>query len=295
MKKLIEQFLDYIQLELGLSENTRIAYKTDLTYFIAFLHDRKIASIQDARRTDILDFMMAERLRGMSETSVVRELVTLKVFFRYLLQEGELEKNEAEKMESPKLWKMLPDFLSTQEVERLLKAPDVETSLGFRDNAILQTFYATGMRVSELAEITIDGLYFDEGYIRCIGKGKKERVIPIAKAASETVEKYLQKVRPQYTQDPEQRVVFLSKQGKKLSRKTLWAMIKKYAIQAGITKNIYPHTLRHSFASHLLENGADLRTIQEMLGHADIGTTQIYTHVEHKRLKSIHTQFHPRA
>lgn len=295
MNALVSQFLDYISLELGLSPNTRIGYETDLNYFTAFLHDKHITRFDDVTRRDILGFLMAEKSRGMSTATIARELVSVKVFFRFLQQEGFLTGNEAEKMESPKLWKVLPDTLSHEEVDRLLKAPDSDTSIGLRDRAILSMFYATGMRVSELADITIDGLHFEEGYIRCIGKGRKERVIPIAASTSKLIKRYLSDVRPKHINDPNQRAVFLTRRGSSLNRKTLWAMIKKYAVQAGITKNVTPHTLRHSFASHLLANGADLRTIQEMLGHADISTTQIYTHVDNERLQSIHHRFHPRA
>ncbi|MFC1467848.1 site-specific tyrosine recombinase XerD [Verrucomicrobiota bacterium] len=295
MNALVEQFLDYVSLELGLSPNTRAGYQNDLTHLTAFLHDKNITSFNDVTRREILSFLMAEKSRGMSTATIARELVSVKLFFRFLLQEGFISRNESEKMESPKLWKVLPHTLSHGEIERLLKAPDSDTSLGLRDRAILNMFYATGMRVSELADITIDNLHFAEGYIRCIGKGRKERVIPIAQSAQKLVNRYLTEIRPKHAKDNEQRTVFLTRRGTGLNRKTLWAMIKKYAVQAGITKNVTPHTLRHSFASHLLANGADLRTIQEMLGHADIATTQIYTHVDNERLQSVHHQFHPRA
>lgn len=295
MNALVEQFLDYISLELGLSPHTRIAYQGDLTYFVAFLGDKQIPNFSEVTRHDILDFLSAEKNRGMSTATIARELVSIKVCLRHLLQEGLITRNDSEIMESPKLWKILPDTLSRDEVDRLLNAPDTDTSLGIRDRAIFETFYATGMRVSELAGITIDNLHFDEDYIRCIGKGRKERVIPITQSAQKLITHYLSTARPKYAKKVETRAVFLSNRGSQLSRKTLWAMIKKYAIQAGIVKNVTPHTLRHSFATHLLANGAPLRIIQEMLGHADIGTTQIYTHVDAERIKSVHQQFHPRA
>jgi integrase/recombinase XerD len=295
MKVMIQKFLDYVSFELGLSANTRSAYQNDLTGFCAFLHDKQIAGFDEVLRRDILEFLTAEKARGMSTPTIARELVTIKVFFRYLTQEQILSRNESEKMESPKLWKVLPDSLRSDEIMRLLNAPDPTTAIGRRDRAILETFYATGMRVSELAGLTIDQLYFDENHIRCTGKGRKERLIPIAKNTQATIDRYLQHARTKPTTPDTERHLFLSNRGTALSRKTIWVMIKKYAIQAGITKNISPHTLRHSFATHLLENGASLRIIQEMLGHADIATTQIYTHVDSSRLKSIHEQFHPRA
>lgn len=295
MNAFLQSFLDYISLERGLSINTRKAYADDISQFLNFLEQKRVTSLNMVSRKQILDHLMTMKSRGMSTNSISRHLVSIKVFFRYLQQEGLLDKNITDTMDSPKLWKILPDTLSEKEVSLLLKAPDMRTKLGIRDRAILELFYASGLRVSELAGLQLSGLHIDEGYIRVIGKGRKERVIPVAKESSDLLELYLEDVRPLLCDTPHLQNVFVSKQETQLTRQRLWQIIKKYTKEAGIMKNVTPHTLRHSFASHLLQNGAPLRVIQEMLGHADIATTQIYTHVNPERLKSIHQQFHPRA
>lgn len=295
MNALLESFLDYISLERGLSINTRKAYADDIGQFLRFLDRKGVTSLSMVSRKQVLDHLMAMKARGMSTNSISRHLVSIKVFFRYLQQEGLLDKNITDTMDSPKLWKILPDTLSEKEVGLLLNAPDMRKKLGIRDRAILELFYASGLRVSELAGLQIPGLHIDEGYIRVIGKGRKERVIPVAKESSDILELYLEDVRPLLCENPHLQNVFVSNRETALTRQRLWQLIKKYTKEAGIMKNVTPHTLRHSFASHLLQNGAPLRVIQEMLGHADIATTQIYTHVDPNRLKSVHQQFHPRA
>lgn len=294
MRALLEQFLDYVSLERGLSKHTRAAYADDIGRFLDWLTEKGVRSINAVTRAQILDHLMAEKARGLAANSLSRHLVSLKVFFRYLAQEGLLSVNVAETMESPKVWKMLPNVLTPKEIDRLFAAPDLKTPTGVRNRAILELFYASGMRVSELAGLQISDLQFDEHFLRCIGKGRKERVVPVGKEALERVKQYLA-IRPQFSPGPQEQTIFLSSRHQPMSRKTIWDMIKKCAVAAGITKTIYPHTLRHSFASHLLANGAPLRIIQEMLGHADIATTQIYTHVDPDRLKGVHRQFHPRA
>jgi len=297
MRFLLDQFMDHLVLERGLSENTRLAYSHDLSEFLDFLARRGRAGIQDVQRKDILEFLMEGKGKGLVASSLARRLVAIKVFFRYLAQEGLLASNVADAMDSPRLWKILPPTLSMEEIDRLLAAPDIRSIRGLRDRAILETFYATGLRVSELASLTLESLHFDADYIRCIGKGDKERVVPIGTRAMESIQKWLERGRPAYAErgGGECRAVFLSRLGRPLTRITLWRQIRAYARKAGIQKQISPHTLRHSFATHLLANGASLRVIQEMLGHADISTTQIYTHVDSGRLQSVHHQFHPRA
>jgi len=295
MRALLEQFLDYVSLERGLSKNTRAAYADDISRFLDDLAKKSMKSLNDVSRKDILDHLMSEKARGLGANSLARHLVSLKVFFRYLTQEGLLSVNVAETMDSPKVWKMLPSVLTPKEIDRLFDAPDLKTPLGLRNRAILELFYASGLRVSELTGLQLTDLHFDERFLRCIGKGRKERVVPVAKTAIKWVERYIEEVRPQLAPGAHEHTVFLSKRRQALSRKTVWDMIKKCARNAGITKTVYPHSLRHSFASHLLANGAELRIIQEMLGHADIATTQIYTHVDPDRLKGVHRQFHPRA
>ncbi len=295
MQVLLDQFLDYVSLERGLSENTRKAYGADLSTFIAFLQARGVKSINSVTRQHILDFLMEQRDRGLSTGSISRRLVSIKVLFKYLQQEALLRSNITESMDSPKLWKVLPSTLSFKEVDRLLAAPAEKDRNGLRDRAMLETMYGTGLRVSELAQLTLDDIHFDAGYVRCMGKGKKERVVPLNEAARALIQRYLDEVRPALARGQPIRAVFLTRRGHAFSRKGIWKSVKKYAKIAGIMKNVKPHTLRHSFASHLLANGAPLRVIQEMLGHADITTTQIYTHVDPARLKSVHAQFHPRA
>ncbi len=295
MRALLEQFLDYVSLERGLSKNTRAAYADDIVRFLDFLAKKGVGSLNDVTRKQILDHLMAEKERGLSANSLSRHLVSLKVFFRYLAQEGLLSVNVAETMDSPKVWKMLPGVLTPKEVDRLFDAPDLKTPLGLRNRAILELLYASGLRVSELTALQLDDLQLADHFLRCIGKGRKERVVPVGGDAVKRVQRYLKEVRPQLATGGQEQAVFLSRRGGALSRKTIWDMIKKCARDAGITKTVYPHTLRHSFASHLLANGAELRIIQEMLGHADIATTQIYTHVDPARLKGVHRQFHPRA
>ncbi len=297
MRFLLDQFMDYLTLERGLSANTRLGYGHDLSEFLAFLSRKGRAGIQEVVRRDILDFLMESKQKGLAAPSLARRLVAIKVFFRHLSREGLLAANVADAMDSPRLWKILPPTLTVEEVDRLLAAPDVSTPRGLRDRAILETFYATGLRVSELAGLALESLHFDAEYVRCVGKGDKERVVPIGRRAISAVQAWLERGRPAYAAKSggASRAVFLSRLGTPLSRVTLWRHIRAYARRAGIRKEISPHTLRHSFASHLLANGASLRVIQEMLGHADISTTQIYTHVDQSRLQSVHHQYHPRA
>lgn len=295
MYALVNQFLDYLTLERGLSKNTRQAYAFDLKQFSEFLDKNAITSLNNLTRKDIVSFMMSEKKRGLAGVSIARELVAIKVFFRYLLQENMLNIDVTETMESPKLWKSLPTSLTMKEMEHLLDTPDTSKPLGIRDRALLETFYGTGMRVSELAELSLDDLHFDSGYIRCMGKGRKERVIPIGKTAQRALTEYMDRIRPVLLRDASCRQVFLTRRGTPFSRSGLLKLVKIYSHKAGIAKNVHPHTLRHSFATHLLANEAPLRVIQEMLGHADIGTTQIYTHVDSSRLKNIHSRFHPRS
>ena len=297
MKALAEEFLDYLTVEKGLSENTIDAYRRDLYKYIDFLDkEKKINHIREAKHSDITDFMMLEKDKGLSPNSVSRNLVAIKVFHRFLARERYVKENVADVLDSPKLWKHLPDVLSVSEIEQILKVPNLKNWMGIRDRAILELLYATGMRVSELATLAMDNVNIDVGFLKCIGKGEKERIVPVGKQAKEMLCRYMDKVRPKLLkkQAKASRFVFLSRLGKSISRQSIWKMIKKYANAARIKKKITPHTLRHSFATHMLERGADLRVVQELLGHADISTTQIYTHVDKERLKAIHRKYHPR-
>jgi len=295
MNGMLEKFLEYIALEKGLSPNTGEAYRQDLSDFTGWLQRHKINDLNAVTRRHIMDFLLDQREKGLAATTLSRRLVAIRVFFRFLQQEGFIAANLTDAMDAPKLWKVLPGVLSVAEVDRLLNAPDSKKPQGLRDKAMLELLYGSGLRVSELCGLKMDDLHDDARYIRCTGKGRKERVVPYGNSARTHLLRYTEDVRRQWNKDPHQRAIFITRRDRPLSRKTVWAMIKKYAAVAGVTRDISPHTLRHSFASHLLANQAPLRVIQEMLGHADISTTQIYTHVDSGRLKSVHKQFHPRA
>jgi len=288
---LVDAFLDHLTVERGLAVNTRLAYSDDLSQFVGFLHRRQIDHINTVRRQHITEYLMEQRKRGLTARSVSRHLATIRMFCRFLHRERLLANDITQTIDSPKLWRTLPHTLDYREVERLLAAPQPRTRLGLRDKAMVELMYASGLRVSEVAKLTLNEVNLEAGFLRVVGKGNKERIVPVGKHASEWLRRYLDEAR-----DGQKRAeVFLSSRGTPLSRKTIWHLIKKYAHATGITKNITPHTLRHSFATHLLENGGDLRVIQEMLGHADIGTTQIYTHVDQRRLKDTHYRYHPRS
>ncbi|MFH1479563.1 MAG: site-specific tyrosine recombinase XerD [Candidatus Omnitrophota bacterium] len=294
MNELVEEFLSYLSVERGLSNNTLSSYKMDLLKFLGFLKAKKIASIDSLSRKDITSFMLSEKERGLSSNSISRELACLKSFFKFLLRESRIKEDITSVIESPKLWKKLPSVLSVGEVERILKAPNIKDIQGARDKAAIELMYATGMRVSELINLKMNDLNMEVGFCKCLGKGSKERIVPFGKKAKEAVNVYLDFSRPRLLKKKITNSLFLTRLGRSMSRQTFWKLIKKYASEAGIEKHITPHSLRHSFATHILERGADLRVVQEMLGHSDISTTQIYTHVNKDRLKSIHHKFHPR-
>ncbi len=294
MKELITTFLDYLSVERGLSSNTIVSYRKDLEFYIDFLTSCHRDSLSKITKNDITNFMLAQKDKGISTNSVVRRLAAIRMFHRFLAREKILKNDPSDLIDSPKLWKKIPDTLSLNEVNALLSQPDVRNRQGSRDKAILETLYATGMRVSEAVNLKVDSVNLDIGFLRCIGKGNKERIIPLGTKAISSIKRYLKISRPLLSKKRESEFLFLNRFGKKISRQSLWKLIKKYAHQARIKKSIGPHILRHSFATHLLERGADLRSVQEMLGHANISTTQIYTHINKERLKTIHRMFHPR-
>ena len=294
VRDMIEDFLNYLLVERGLSENTISAYRSDLYKYSDFTQKKRRFHPNEITRDDIRDYMMTQKKRGLSANSISRSLVAIKVFHRFLLREKYIKEDVASVLDSPKLWKHLPESLSISEVEEIIKKPNIRNWLGIRDKAALELMYATGLRVSEIVNLIVNNVNLDIGFVKCVGKGSKERIVPIGKHSQAALTRYIQKVRPKLIKFTPSKVLFLSRLGKKISRQSFWKMIKKYVLLAGIKKDIAPHTLRHSFATHLLEGGADLRVVQEMLGHADISTTQIYTHVNKERLKSIHHQFHPR-
>lgn len=295
MKELISQFVEHLAFERGLSPNTRSAYADDLARFAAFAESAGVDRPAAVTRKLILDFLFAERERGMSVSTVSRRLVAIKVLFRYLLNEGLLARNVTDVMASPTLWQVLPGVLSVREVESLLQSAAGETRYALRDRALLELLYACGLRVSELAGLRLSDLHPADGYLRCTGKGRKVRIVPFGARAAEALQAYLLRARPRFARLPTEDHLFLTQQGGAFTRQGIWRLIKQRCLEAGISKPVSPHTLRHSFASHLLANGAQLRAIQEMLGHADIATTQIYTHVDERRLLSTHQKYHPRA
>lgn len=295
MRELVESFLNYLSVERSLSRNTIISYQRDLEKYVKYLKDCTINSLSQTVRKNISDFMFSLKDGGLSAVSIARNLAAIKVFYRFLVRERILTTDPSSLLDSPKLWKKIPDVLSVNEVEALLKTPDLKTTRGLRDKAILELMYAAGLRVSEAVNLNIQDVNFDAGFLRCIGKGSKERIVPLGKESTAAIKKYLEGARPKLAKGNKgESFLFLSRLGKKVSRQSFWKLIKDYAERSRIKKNIRPHTLRHSFATHLLERGADLRSVQEMLGHADISTTQIYTHVDKNRLKMIHKNFHPR-
>jgi integrase/recombinase XerD len=295
VEQLVDAFLDHLAVERGLAENTRLAYRADLEQFTEFLRQQGIQQLNCAQRQHITDYLLRRRKGGLSARSVSRHLAAIRMFCRFLYREKLLGADITQTIDSPKLWRTLPRTLDYGEVERLLAAPDVRTKLGLRDRAMLEFMYATGLRVSEVAGLKLSDINYDAGFVRSIGKGNKERIVPVGKQAIEWVQRYIREARSLFARADGMAEVFVSTRGKPLSRKTIWRLIKKHAGAAGIAKNIMPHALRHSFATHLLDNGGDLRVIQEMLGHADISTTQVYTHVDQQRLKETHYRYHPRS
>lgn len=290
---LFREFLNYLAVEKGLASNTLAAYSQDLQFYQSFLESKKIKDWSRISRDHIIQFLMEEKKRGLEASSVARRLVAVKLFHRFLVKERHLREDVTGVLESPHLWKKLPQFLTPPEMDAILKAPDTTEKTGLRDRAILECLYATGVRVSEVVGLKINDVNLENSFIRCIGKGDKERIVPIGRQAIAACREYLKKVRAKAAAKTDHFFIGSRRQG--LTRQFVWQMIKKYARQTGIQKPIRPHTFRHSFATHLLERGADLRIVQELLGHADISTTQIYTHVSRDRLKSVHAQFHPRG
>ena len=291
----IDRYLSFLTVEKGLSSNTRESYSRDLQDFMTYLADQGLPGLEDIQATAILGYLIHLRQRGLTPTSRARHLVTLRGFFRFLYQENLLPHDPAALIELPKSGRHLPDVLSGDEIQTLLAAPPVDRPAGLRDAAMLELLYAAGLRVSELIGLKVLDLNFDAGFVRVFGKGGKERVVPIGRPALRVLTRYLDQARPLLLKGEASAFLFVARRGQPLSRQGFWKLLKKYALQAGIRHPVSPHTLRHSFASHLLEGGADLRVVQMMLGHADIATTQIYTHVSMDRLQRIHQQYHPRS
>ncbi|MFH1825520.1 MAG: site-specific tyrosine recombinase XerD [Candidatus Firestonebacteria bacterium] len=296
MNKLVEKFLLYLATEKRYSENTVNSYKLDLKLFFNFLEKRKIKNIDSVEKTHIFEYLSFLKEKHASQ-SVARNLSSLKTFYKFLTMELDVKENVVSDIETPKLMRKLPETLSEKDVKELIECEEAGSDEGVRDRAIIELLYAAGIRVSELANLKLQNYDPNNQYIRCMGKGNKERIIPIGKAACDWIDKYLETVRKNvvYKKHSTDDTLFLNKKGEKFSRVWIWKIIKKRVRLTGIKKKVTPHTLRHSFATHLLKGGADLRAVQEMLGHSSISTTQIYTHIDRSRLKEIHKKFHPRG
>ncbi len=291
INKEAESFLNYLLVERGLSRNTIEAYSLDLKDFFSKVKKGAL----EVTREEIRDYLALQRKTGKKSSTAARKLVTLKNFYRFLLLEKIATLDPTENIESPKTIKILPSYLTEEEVESLLKGPDTSKPLGIRDKAMLELIYATGIRVSELASLTVKGFNEAAGFILVMGKGSKERIVPVGEVAQDWVKKYLIEARQKILKNKVSDFLFVTSRGGRMTRQNIFLMITSYARQAGITKHISPHTLRHSFATHLLRHGADLRSLQILLGHSDISTTQIYTHIEQERLKEVYKKYHPRA
>ncbi|MCS6976074.1 MAG: site-specific tyrosine recombinase XerD [Gemmatales bacterium] len=292
----IAAFRNYLRSERGLSVNTVLAYGRDLEHYAAWAEQVGLGDYLQPSLVDLSGFVTHVREAGLAPPSVARCLIAVKMFYRFLKLEGRVRQSAVDLLSSPRLWERVPQVLSPEVVDRLLLAPTSEDRYYHRDRALLETLYATGTRASEVVSLKLADLHLDLGFCKCQGKGSKQRVVPLGSKAQEALRQYLSEVRPQLcVRDPSVPWVFLSRGGRPLTRVELWRIVKKYVRRAGITGKVSPHTLRHSFATHLLEGGADLRTVQEILGHANIRTTQHYTHVDRKRLRAIHRRFHPRG
>ena len=292
----ITAFRHYLQGERGLAENTLLAYTRDLTKYLHFIAGGGVEDFLQPSLRELAVYLSYLREDGLSPRSVARCLVALRMFYRFLRLEERVRDSAVDLISSPALWERIPHVLSPESVNKLLEAPLAIDRFCLRDRGILETLYATGARASEVAGLKMEDLYLDSGFLKCFGKGNKQRVVPLGRPAVNVLRSYLEELRPKLiagrTEAP---YVFVSRGGKGLTREMIWVLVKKYVRRAGLPGKVSPHTLRHSFATHVLAGGADLRTVQEMLGHASIQTTQIYTHVDRDRLKAIHRQFHPRG
>lgn len=291
-QRILDRFFLYLRMEKGLSENTLEAYSTDINRFLEYLTHQK-NSLTEVKVEDLIAYI-SWLSQGLSKRSVARNVSSLRSFFRFLRQRGFISNNPTRLLDLPRIKRHIPETMTVEEVETLISAPNVDSPLGIRDRAILELMYATGLRISEVVSLRLLNLNLDAGFVRTVGKGTKERVVPMGEVAIHWIREYLEKARPLFLKGGESPFLFVTRRGKPFTRQGVWKIIKFYALKAGIKREITPHTLRHSFASHLLMGGADLRAVQLMLGHADIGTTQIYTHVTRAHLINTHKRFHPR-
>lgn len=292
---IIERFLDALWLEQGLSDNTLSAYRRDLQGLAAWLQKKTETGLLEARRDELLRYIQLRVEQGMRSSTTARLLSSMRRFYRHLLREGQRKDDPSARIDSPKLGRSLPDSLTEDDVDALLMAPDFKQVLGMRDRAMLEVLYASGLRVTELISLTLPQVNLRQGVVRIVGKGNKERLVPLGEEALNWLDRYLEEARPELIKRQANDVLFPTRRGGAMSRQAFWQNIKRYAQAASIKKALSPHTLRHAFATHLLNHGADLRVVQLLLGHSNLSTTQIYTHVARERLKSLHAQHHPRG
>ena len=292
---LLERFSDFLALEQGASPRTSEAYRRDVARLTTYVAAKGAAGPSDISSRMLREFVYHLKDLGLAPASIRRNVSSVRTYFRYLLADGHVVRDPSERLETPKRWRSLPDVLSVEEVNRLLAAPSLDEPLAFRDRALLELAYGAGLRVSEWITLAVRDVLFEEGLVRVFGKGSKERLVPIGRSAIGAVAIYLRELRPRLERGEGRGILILNARGRPLTRMGAWKILRHHVEKAQITKHVSPHTLRHSFATHLLEGGADLRAVQEMLGHADISTTQIYTHVDREYLRAVHKQFHPRG
>jgi integrase/recombinase XerD len=292
MNEFISTYADFLKIEKRQSPNTIASYRHDINYFASYLLDKKL---NDVNTGDVRSFLIFLREKGLASSTVARYLSSIKSFYRYLFIEKLILDNPIEIIDSPYSWRKLPNVISTEDVDALIATPDIKTSDGLRDLAMLELLYATGLRVTELISLKLSAVDLSVGYLRTLGKGSKERVVPFGDAARIAIENYMLRIRPSLSKKTQSADLFLTRRGTAMTRQGFWKILKKYIAKAKISGNVSPHTLRHAFATHLLERGADLRSVQQMLGHSDISSTQIYTHILKQRMREVHDRFHPRG
>ena len=295
INNILMDYLHYLKVERGLSENTINSYGIDLKLFLEYLRENEIPSFKQVNKEVIVNYMQSEKNNNKANSSILRSVSSLRKFFQYLAQEKIIEKDPMLLIDTPKKKQHLPQVLTKEEVEKLLRSPNTGQVLGLRDRAMLELMYATGLRISEIINLKLEDLHLTMGTLQTLGKGHKERIVPVGDEAIKWINRYLEEARPKLLKQKRSNYLFLNFHGNNLTRQGVWKNLKAEVRKAGIQKNITPHTLRHSFATHILENGADLRIVQELLGHADISTTQIYTHLSNKQLADIYNRAHPRA
>lgn len=295
MQDTLQDYLNYLSVERGLSKNTLESYARDLRQYLSYLKDKKKLKLSETTQATVIGYLLQMQAKGKATATLSRSLAAIKSYYHFLFREERIERDPTMNLDAPKQEKRLPRVLSVEDVERLLEQPDLKVPSGIRDRAMLEVLYATGLRVSELVFLKVSDVNLEMGYIKCLGKGSKERIVPLGSMALKYVRHYLEHARRFLASSLHEDTLFLNHHGHRLTRQGFWKIIKKYAENIQLEEEITPHTLRHSFATHLLENGADLRSVQEMLGHADIATTQIYTHLTKNKIKEVYDKTHPRA